>query len=103
MAINWNDAFWVAIAAIILLVGFVRSKDPKNRVSTGIALTIIGALELALVLVGYVLAFLSRTNPNFYPDYYGQTVFLPLVIILAIASIVYGTWLLSKKSKLAKS
>jgi multisubunit Na+/H+ antiporter MnhG subunit len=101
--INWNDAFFVAIAALILLVGFIRSKDAKNRVSTGTTLTILGILELAFATAGYVLAFLSRNNPNFHADYLGQTVFLPSFIVFAIASTAYGAWLMSTKTKLAKN
>ncbi len=98
--INWNDAYWVLLAAIFSIIFIVNSKRyPKDRVAYGIILIVIGAFELFVIAAGYRFAYSLRNNPNYHPDYYGQTVFLPLIIVIAIASIAYGTWLLSIKSK----
>ena len=104
MLINWTDVFWVA-AATILLYGFVLSKNKKNRLSVGTVLIILGAIELALVILAYVDAFQAEINPHihFIPDYYGQAVFLPLIIVLAIVSVAYGIRVLLNQKVIGKS
>lgn len=97
--INWNDAYLVVIAVFFSVIFAIRSRNPKERDAMGKILIVIGAFELFVTSAGYLLVFRLRNSPNFTPDYYGLTLFLPLIIILAIASIAYGTRLLSNKKQ----
>ena len=103
-AINWNDAFWVVIEALFLLICFGRSRSPKDRITFGITAIVAGTLELTAINLGQlaVILFLEYPSTNggrFIPDYYGLRLFLPLYILLAIATIAFGTWALATRKQ----
>jgi len=99
-AVNWNAALPIVFEGLILLFFFIWTKrNPKDRLAVGIALTVFGALELLIVIMVYVSSFILRTNQVFKSDYYGETTFLLLFLVLAIATVAYGIWNLDTKNK----
>jgi hypothetical protein len=99
---SMNDIFWLVFMPLTaLVVCAVASINQKSRVRIGKVLTIFGAIELSYVAVAYGIGFLLRNNhnANVHIDYYGL---FPLTILIAIASIALGVWLLSTKRKLEK-
>ena len=105
-AVDLQDTYLVIILFVILVIGFLRSLEPKIRVSVGVVLVSIGAGELALFSFGSLLQIRSlaypEPNSHFYPDYYGLTLFSPLIILLALATIGYGTWCLARVAQNTK-
>jgi hypothetical protein len=95
----WNDVYVVVIAVIFLVFFVFRSRNAKEKVAIGIILIVVGAFELFAISAGYLLVFRLANSPNFTLDYYGLTVFLPLIIIVAIASIAFGIRLLSNEKQ----
>jgi hypothetical protein len=102
---NMNAIFLLVFMPVFVLVGCaIASINQNKRVLFGKVSIIFGVIELSYVAVAYGVGFFllrNNHNPNVHIDYYGQSL-LPLTIVIAIASIVLGIWLLSMMRKIKK-
>ncbi|MCW4025830.1 MAG: hypothetical protein NWF01_12495 [Candidatus Bathyarchaeota archaeon] len=107
MSMNPSDiGSLVVLPVIFLVICIIRSRKPQGSIIFGLIAVVAGALELIYVSAGalFVVGLLLNPNPPSLNgttslDYYGLTLFLPILVVIATASLALGTWSLAMKAK----
>jgi hypothetical protein len=101
MTIELDILFLFVIPIIILFGCIIKSmRKPQFSVTYAIIAVVAGTFELTYVSAVslYIVVSLGYLKSSFSLDFYGLTLFSPILIVISLVSISFGVWLLANKT-----